>query len=32
MSAERVTLCPFEELGDGEARRFDVEADGLSTG
>ena len=29
MSAARFTLCPLNELGDGEARRFDVEADGL---
>ncbi len=32
MSAERITriaLCPLEELGDGEARRFDVESGGL---
>lgn len=32
MSAEkvtRITLCPFDELDDGEARRFDVDAGGL---
>lgn len=29
MSADRITLCPFDELDDGEARRFDVEASGL---
>lgn len=32
MSAERIAriaLCPLEELGDGEARRFDVESGGL---
>ena len=28
MSAERVVLCPLEELGDGEGRRFEVEAGG----
>ncbi|MDE0116820.1 MAG: non-heme iron oxygenase ferredoxin subunit [bacterium] len=30
MSPDRVMLCPFEELVDGEARRFDVEAGGLA--
>ena len=30
MSAERVVLCPFDELDDGAARRFDVEVDGLA--
>ncbi len=29
MNPERVTLGPLEEVGDGEARRFDVEAGGL---
>lgn len=29
MSAERITLCPPDELVDGEARRFHVEAGGL---
>ncbi|MYB10602.1 MAG: non-heme iron oxygenase ferredoxin subunit [Acidimicrobiia bacterium] len=24
-----MTLCPFDELDDGEARRFDVDAGGL---
>lgn len=30
MSAERIILCPFGDLGDGEARRFDVEAAGAA--
>ena len=30
MSAERVVLCPFDELDDGAARRFDVEVGGLA--
>lgn len=29
MSSGRTKLCPFDELDDGEARRFDVEAGGL---
>ncbi len=29
MNPERVTLCSLDEVGDGEARRFDVEAAGL---
>lgn len=29
MSSERITLCPFNELEDEGARRFDVEASGL---
>ena len=29
MTSDRVVLCPLEELGDGEARRFEVEAGGL---
>ncbi|WP_419846830.1 non-heme iron oxygenase ferredoxin subunit [Candidatus Poriferisocius sp.] len=29
MSSERVVLCPDGELGDSEARRFDVEVGGL---
>ena len=29
MNPERVTLCSLDEVGDGEARRFDVEAGGL---
>ena len=30
MTNARVALCPLDVLGDGEARRFDVEAGGLS--
>lgn len=30
MTGDRVALCPLDELGDGEARRFDVEAGGLA--
>lgn len=29
MNPERVTLCSLDEVDDGEARRFDVEAGGL---
>jgi len=30
VTGDRVALCPLDELGDGEARRFDVEAGGLA--
>ncbi|WP_419926570.1 non-heme iron oxygenase ferredoxin subunit [Candidatus Poriferisocius sp.] len=30
MTGDRVVLCPLDELGDGEARRFDVEDGGLA--
>lgn len=30
MSSERITLCPLDEMGDGEARRFEVEAGGMA--
>ncbi len=30
MTGDRVVLCPLDELGDGDARRFDVEAGGLA--
>ena len=29
MSADRVLLCPLAELGDGEARRFEVDEGGI---
>ena len=30
MTGDRVVLCPLDEVGDGEARRFDVEIGGLA--
>ncbi len=30
MTGDRVALCPLDQLGDGEARRFDIEVGGLA--